>query len=531
MRWARCAWAVLGVSFLVLATAATAELESVAVGGEIRIRGNYWLNSFNSGSAPGLVANRVRWGAAPVTGRSMGDLFGDGRVRSHFDWSDDGNDYAVVEQRVRLCLRAEFTEDVAALIELDAFDMWGEDFRSNYVTGVDVAARSDDDIEVFQAYVDMCDVFGVPLRLRLGRQEIEWGDGWLLGANADFPEATGLSFDAIRATYSGDAFEMDAFLGKLAERSPLEQDGDTDLYGLRGMWHATDALDVDLFWLWLRDASSVADTDGPLVVEWMEDLVGVDDYECTNLHTIGLRLSGMAGAFDYDAKAAYQFGDAAHVGALFAPYTYGDDDAEYDAWAADLEAGYTFDAAWRPRWALGAAYVDGEDRRDLSFAEWANPFAPLLPGRASVSFNRLFTSVSYSPIIDEMGELSNFWSVRTGVRVTPTEKVEAGLDVAYFGVLEAFDSPISLRVGPVRVVTRTLVFWTQESGSDIGWQTHLWAKYRWTDDLVISAGWARLFTGDALEDGAFVDLNGLMYNGGTDDCDADYVYVQSTIRF
>lgn len=39
------------------------------------------------------------------------------------------------------------------------------------------------------------------------------------------------------------------------------------------------------------------------------------------------------------------------------------------------------------------------------------------------------------------------------------------------------------------------------------------------------------FTGDGLAEGSFNDLNGLLFNGGTDDDDADYLYFETTLRF
>jgi hypothetical protein len=44
-------------------------------------------------------------------------------------------------------------------------------------------------------------------------------------------------------------------------------------------------------------------------------------------------------------------------------------------------------------------------------------------------------------------------------------------------------------------------------------------------------GWEHLFSGQALEDGNFLHKNGMEYSGGTDSKDADYVYVDTGIRF
>jgi hypothetical protein len=161
-----------------------------------------------------------------------------------------------------------------------------------------------------------------------------------------------------------------------------------------------------------------------------------------------------------------------------------------------------------------------------------NPFLPWQRPESSISFNRLFSNTVHSYFIDEMGELSNFWTLRTGISAYPIESVETGLDLAYFGVVDRFELPRHIRFQGRRVpLFSQMSFLTQTAGSDIGWELGLWAKYHYSDDLVFKIGWAHLFTGNALRDGNFNDLNGLVYNGGTGTKDADYFYVEASLRF
>jgi len=514
-----------------IAVPVRAELETVTVGGQIQIRGNYWRDTFTAGDTPLLVRNEVRWPQEVLRGRAVGNLLGRD-IRGHFDWDSRGADYKVVEQHTRLHVRAGFSQDLAAFIELDSFDAWGEDFRSNYLTGVDTAARSDDDIEVYQAYIEADNIFDFPVRLRVGRQEMVFGSGWLIGDNSALPEFTGLSFDALRLTYTHDVFTIDAFAAKLNEAGAAEEDGDVDLYGLYSSCHAVEGVTFDLYWFLLRDAAERHDTDDPYWAERIESLLGFDDYDVTNLHTVGLRAAGGVGPFDFEAEAAYQFGAASSVGVLFAPYAYGDDAPDFDAWAAHAELGYTMDFSIHPRIWLGAAYVKGEDNRGVGFWSWLNPLAPFEQPRASISFDRLFSNTLYSNFIDEMGELSNFWTVRGGVGAHPTEATEVGMDLAYLGVVDTFDQPLHFRLGRFRIpYLYPFSFLTQDSDSDIGVELGLWLRYAYTDSVTFEAGWSHLFTGGALEDGNFNDLNGLLFNGGTDDADADYLYLETVVQF
>ncbi len=517
---------------ILLAAPVPAELQSVSVGGQIRVRGNYWHNAFNTRSAPALVGNNIRWSGDAFWGRAIGDPVGGQTIISFFDWDDAGEDYSVIEQRTRLHLRADFSGQVSAVMEFDCFSVWGESFRSHYLTGADPREGDNDGVQLYQGYVETRNVWGAPLRVRIGRQELMFGKGWLTGNNDALPEFAGLSFDAIRLTYTPGALTLDAFWSKLVERMAVEEDGDTDFAGVYASYAVSDALTLDAYWFWVRDAAHLEDTVDSFIGDWIESMFGGDDYGVTNLHTLGARLAGASGGLDYDLEAAWQFGEADAAGFFFKPFNYGDDEAEFDAWAAETELGYTLDMSWCPRLYLGAAYFYGEDNRDLSFWGWLNPFTAITQPESSLSFNRLFSNTVHSYFMDEMGELSNFWMLRGGFSVQPAETLEAGMDLAMFRVIEPFQLPLHCWLNGRRVTfARDLSFLTRTADKDMGWEMGIWGRYRYSDDLTFEAGWSHLFTGKALHDGNFVDLNGLAYNGGTDQKDADYFYFETDIRF
>ncbi|HEO70383.1 MAG TPA: hypothetical protein ENN80_03910, partial [Candidatus Hydrogenedentes bacterium] len=104
---------VVLLAVVLMGSMAVAELQNVQVGGALRIRGNWYMDQ---------------------------------------DFNEDvGNTLSYVEQRTRLNVKADFSDGVAAFIEVDSYDVWGDDFRSNYITGVDTRARTFDDVEVYQA--------------------------------------------------------------------------------------------------------------------------------------------------------------------------------------------------------------------------------------------------------------------------------------------------------------------------------------------------------------------------------------------
>jgi hypothetical protein len=519
---------VVLAALTLVAVPAMAELQNVIVGGHLEIRANYYMSAF--GDTP-----EVRWpnraGAVFLPVRAIGGPFNP-EVVSFFDWNDAGNDLDFVEQRTRLNVNADFTDEVSAFIELDSYDWWGEDFQSDYVTGADFNDASNTDVEVYQAYIQAEEMWGIPLRARIGRQELSFGSEWLVGTNDTNSFFTGLSFDGVRLTYATDMFSVDAWAAKLAEFGALEEDADTDFYGVYGSYTGLEDISIDAYWMLVRDAFSLNDTNNVWLPEYIENWLGIDNYDPTYLHTVGLRGAGTIGAFDFEAEAAYQFGDADVVGNSFRPigFTYADDDSDFDGnWAANAEVGYTFDMNYQPRVFLGGAYFTGEDNRDVTLLEWLNPFD--MP-EASVSFNRLFSNWEYSQFLDLFGDMSNFWVVRGGVSAQPTESVTVLLKASYFAADEAFDAPRHIKVGRYRVPVNPLwSFWNEENDDSLGIEAELSATYNYSEDLAFEAGWAHLFVDDGLEEGSFTSRNALVFNGGSSDDDADYVYVETRLSF
>jgi hypothetical protein len=577
----------LALVAVVVALPAAADLQNIEVGGSIMIRGVYYrngyvINAVDQFFSPGFFAPAnpatpwigsggrvVRWFGPSIPYRPIGNPFINPAmppgtfntdVFSWYDWDSRGPNLKYVKQRTRLHAKADFTNDVKAFIELDSFDIWGEDFRSNYLTGADSRAshftantalgHAEGDVEIYQSYIEANDMFGHPLRLRIGRQELSFGSEWLVGVNEPNYYAEGLSFDAVRLTYAPGMFSVDAWWSKLTERSPLEEDGDVDFYGVYASYLGIPDITIDAYWMLVRDARQLFDSDdatNPLYYNVLEWLFGVDDYSVTYLHTIGLRAAGVWGPIDFEAEVAYQFGNADQVGWLFTPYTagphplfpnlfvqsfYGDNKAKWDSWAANLEIGYTFDTMWSPRAFVGLAYFEGEDNRGIDFFEWLGAMLnPFHRPTASVSFNRLFSNWNYSDILDSTN-LSNFWMARVGVGAMPTEKVQFLVRLSYFESVESFEQPYNFWLNRTRIVPLWFLPWlTTSVDKELGWELGAYVSYAYSEDLTFELGWMHLFVGDGLKHGNFGDSHGLGFLGGTSGDDADYIYLETRISF
>jgi len=532
---------LITVGLLLSASLVFAELQTVTTDGSIRIRANYYNatvvgpGGIALGPAGGAVVGStlpvgagLRWPGFWLPFRPIGTV--GNTVASVLSFDDDESALSYIEQRTRLGFRADFTNQVAAYIELDSYDIWGEDFRSSYITGADGPGASVDDVEIYQSYIEANEMFDYPLRLRVGRQEMSLGSGWLVGTNDTASLYYGLSFDGVRLTYATDVFSVDAFATKLAENSPIEEDGDVNLYGIYGSYLGIEDITLDAYWLWLRDARSLNDTNFIFLLEWLEDVFNVDDYDVTDYHTIGLRGAGTYGQFDFEAEVAYQWGEAGQYGFMFKPFaTYGDDNLDHSEWAMNLDLGYTFDMQYTPRVYLGFAYFGGEDKRDINFVDWINPFDR---PEGSTSFNRLFSNYEYSKFLDNTA-LSNVWILNGGVSAQPTETVKVNLGLSYLQAIEEFDVPVHFNLGRYRIPIAPVPwsFWTSSNDDALGFELDLSATYDYSEDLSFEAGWAHLFVGDGLKDGNFVLANGTGFAGGSSDDDADYLYVETKISF
>ncbi len=512
---------------------ARAELENVQVGGSLRIRIHYYTNmvpNSDNAAAGAITAGQIIWPASLLPRRPIGSGASNGPgIIARFSWnSHDSHTLTYTEQRTRLNVKADFTNNVSAFIEFDSYSLWGETFRSDYITGAD--NRGTADVAIYQAYIEANEMFGMPLRLRIGRQEMSFGSQWLVGVNDIRSNFRGLSFDAARLTYATDLVSVDAWASTLAEGGVRESDDDVMFYGIYGSYKGIPKITLDAYWMYVRDARRLNDTRSNALLEWWEDVFHIDNYDPTNLHTVGVRGAGTVGALDFEAEAAYQFGNADQVGFLFKPFQYGDDNARFDNFAANLEVGYTFDVPFRPRVFVGGAYLGGEDNRGLSFWQWVNPYYAFHP-QASVSFNRLFSNWKYSAIIDPTN-MSNAWIARTGVIFYPVKSVEVDLFGMYFQTLHAFEQPYYITVGDFKIpVAPALSFWTKPSSKDLASEVNFVVIYNYTEDLQFRVAWEHVFAADGLADGNFSMGNGLQFNGGTGKDGVTHMYFETRLCF
>ena len=379
-------------------------------------------------------------------------------------------------------------------------------------------------------YIQATEMWGTPLQLRIGRQELSFGSEWLIGVQDASSIFTGLSFDAVRATYAVDTFSLDFVWAKTAETGGDFGDDDVDLYALYFSYLGLDDHVIDLYWLWVREDNGTYGLPGgfgggPATAIWPMtrdfSLFGFGSENNANLHTLGLRGAGTYGAFDYEAEIAFQFGDVELPSTFFT-----DPDLDYDEFAVNLEVGYTFDTEWTPRVFLGFAYFGGGDSGDTG--------SIFDPAGTDLAFNRLFSNWEYSEFLANT-DLSNSIIWRGGISASPRENLELSLLISYFQVDDELDTS---------GVLGDLFGWGRNDDDDLGLEIGLYADYAYSSDLVFRAGWAHFFGDDGLGNipGAFdffesahpgnpIIFNGTGLFGADEDDDYDYLFIETELKF
>ena len=460
-----------------LTVPAVAEVEEIKVGGSIIVIGEMFDSGFTTTAGP--IGLDIDGNLA-----TLGDIVILPSTAAGF--SDDITSQNWYSQRTRVNVDATLSGGVRAFVELQAYDFWGDDLDDG-LSAEGTNESGNDLVSLYQAFIDMNNIADYPVMVRVGRQELVYGREWLLGNN-DMDNGSGLSFDAIKVVYADEDFQVDAWAAKLVDLNSgllaaTVQDDDTDFYGVYGTYTGFENTGLDAYLMLVRNGLSGGDVD--------------------YLYTVGARAAGtwdvmgaLPGLLDYNVELAYQFGDNTGGG-------------DYEAWALNLMAGYTFtDVQWTPRLEAEYAYFSGDDDGADDDLE---------------AFNRLFSDVQYGAIglggaLDAAA--TNLHILRIGGSAVPVEKLTVSADVLIFQLAEDDAEGLALTFGNPQVGDNLLgpVFAAGDD-DDAGIELDLAASYQYTEDLNLTVGWSHFFVGDAVE------------NAYGDDDDMDYLYVEAALDF
>ncbi len=170
--------------------------------------------------------------------------------RTNFDLNDSawtaGDDVSWFDSAVRLQVSADLTNDVGAVVRLINERDW--DAGNN-------AGNSSQNIQLDLGYITLDNMFGYPVKATLGRQEILFGEGFLIGDGYNGVTANLLSytqsirkaFDALRLTYSAEPYTVDLFTAKIQDDFTQKPGaGDINLNGVNINYAYLDIATFDL---------------------------------------------------------------------------------------------------------------------------------------------------------------------------------------------------------------------------------------------------------------------------------------------
>jgi len=259
---------------------------------------------------------------------------------------------------------ADLTDNVSTTVRLVNQRDWNvatvkaatavSNVNTDYTYGVD-----EFDVGVDLAYVALKDFIYQPLTLTVGRQDLWFGKGFIVGANQQDPTGTITaneytvinSFDAFKAVLDYQPWTITGVYSKITENAIQADDG-VDLYGVN-VGYVFDQYNADIegYWFWKSDNS--LEVWGPIKSD-------------NEVYTIGMR--GSADPIEdltLNLEGAWQCGQ--YVG-----HKLQINNRERSAFAIDASAEWRYlqkHFAWKPK--IGAEYIvysgnDAEDRPQVA---------------------------------------------------------------------------------------------------------------------------------------------------------------------
>jgi hypothetical protein len=358
--------------------------------------------------------------------------------------------------------------------------------------------QSDGPVDLHQGYVRLGGTKDLPLSLKVGRQELSYGDERLVGA-FDW-DNIGRVFDTAKLRYEQGQFWVDAFIGRVVipDDNQFDQPNWNDWFS--GIYGSTRALvpKTELQFYFLADNASA---NSP------KDVTSAGKGNSPrDIYTIGTRfqtLPGQLHGWDLNGEFAGQFGDFE-----YAPGTPGVINGQrlnHLAYATHIEGGYTFTVQdLKPRLALGFDYASGDDNPN---DKEHNTFVNLYP--TNHKFYGAMDFLSWQNLIDPYFKAS----------IAPAK----GLSVAltYNALWLATTSDFFYQANQAPRTTGGYGIHAQE-GSFAGQEIDLVATYQPTAFLQVQGGFGHYFTGNYVNQ-TFQDLGGAH--------DANWVYVQAQLNF
>jgi hypothetical protein len=286
-----------------------------------------------------------------------GDIVASGVSRSHFNLTRNvvAGDASALKQnflmtQVRVRVDADLTDNVIATVRLINERIW------NGQNDTGAAQTNNTNINLDLAYVTLKEFLYSPLSLTIGRQEISFGNGLIMGNAKVVGTSSSIptdlterkAFDAIRATLDYDPLVVDLVYAQVKQANSVDRNT-VSLTGVNASYALNKKVNLSGYY-WLKKDNNVTSAT-------------VTTSRPDQLSTIGALISSTPiENLSASLESAYQFGkNSATV-----------NQKKHRAWALQAMADYTF-AKVKTTPKIGAAYthLSGNSRAlDTSNAGW-----------------------------------------------------------------------------------------------------------------------------------------------------------------
>ena len=432
-------------------------------------------------------------------------LAGSADFRDH--GADVDNDYLIA----RIRYRAGYTEKWwSALVEgRSSFDS-SDDRFAYFAAPVPPGTKNlkgdgpeSDRADLHQAFLTLGNHKEFPLSLKVGRQELSYGEERLVGAFAW--NNIGRVFDAVKLRWQTEWFGADLFTSRVVipEEKGFNVHNDYDwLSGLYATSGKVPKHTLDLYFL-ARDSSQQAIA--------AEPSPQFPQPSARDLYTVGLRLKskpGEVGHWDYSVEAAGQFGN-------FRDRRLGVNSVRLDQRAFMLVAqgGYSFPDVWgAPRLGLEYSYGSGDsDPTDNTHETFENLFP---------------TNHKFYGYMD-FASLQNIHDLRGIVQLKPTPRLSLAAEAHGFWLADTHDNFYNVGGAPRGGLTTTPLGngYGINPGYDnfVGTELDLVGGCALTRNAQLEIGYGHFFAGDYVKR----SLSAITHGAS----DANYLYLQTTINF
>ncbi|MBP7216740.1 MAG: alginate export family protein [Candidatus Omnitrophica bacterium] len=464
---------VLALALMIGVTCAYAEVQNVKVSGDIQVQGILR-------SSLALQDNPANTGTAATGGVTVQDY---------------GENLAAILSQTRVRVDADLTDNVSTSVRLINERVWGQEIG-------DEDALEDDStrIALDLAYVTLKEFLYSPLTLTVGRQELRFGNGLIIGDVDTNNRAAGhntlggtdnnvlpnsiddlslrKSFDAIRATLNYDPVVADLVYAMIDENSVVRKD-DVDLYGINVGY----TVDKNIFtegYFWQRHRQS--DSTGTNPTNALVDPVGNSKTEILNVIGVRGAYTGIE-RLSLQFEGAFQWGDHVTNDSIYAN-DYGvignegirEHFKQVRAWAMQFLADYQLPIyeKYMPMIGLHYTFLSGEDyaSNDEKYFGWDPMFEDQMGGTL---INKIFGQTNAS-LITLTGSMK------------PMEDVSLKVDAHYFLFNESMPEGGAPLDGDVGTVILTNYpgdphYWADSQNKEAGTEIDVTLKYDYTEDV------------------------------------------------